>query len=93
MVITVFSVVMENTKVVANFRILLVLKFHDRRPYGLGVMNFRSLLSGFAYVLNRSEYLICFTCVHIELFLGNIRRSIVIFLSFPKCLIALLLVI
>ena len=42
MVITVFSIVMENTKVVANFRILLVLKFHDPRPYGLGVMNFRS---------------------------------------------------
>ena len=83
---------MENTKVVANFRIFLVLKFHDPGPYGLGVMNFRSLLLGFAYVLNRSEYLICFTYVNIELFLEN-SRSIVIFLSFPKCLIALLLVI
>ena len=89
----VFSIVMENTKVIANFRISLVLKFHDPRPYGLGVMNFRSLLLGFAYVLNRSEYLVCFTYVHIELFLGNSSRSIVIFLSFPKCLIALLLVI
>ena len=93
MVITVFSIVMENTKVVANFRILLVLKFHDPRPYGLGVMNFRSLLSGFAYVLNRSEYLVCFTCVHIGLFLGNSRRNMVIFLILPKYLIALLLVI
>ena len=54
MVITVFSIVMENTKVVANFRIFLVQKFHDPRPYGLRVMNFRSLLSGFVYVLNRS---------------------------------------
>ena len=93
MVIIIFSVNVVNTKVVANLLILLVLKFHDPRPYGLGVMNFRSLLLGFAYVLNRSEYLVCFTCVHIELFLGNSRRSIVIFLSFPKCLIALLLVI
>ena len=93
MVIKVFSIVMENTKVIANFRILLFLKFHDPRPYGLGVMNFRSLLLGFAYVLSISEYLICFTCVNIELFLGNSRISIVIFLIFPKCLIALLLVI
>ena len=36
-----------NTKVVDNLLILLVLKFHDFRPDGLGVIDFRSLLSGF----------------------------------------------
>jgi hypothetical protein len=46
----VFSLVMENTKVVGNLLIWLVLKFHDPRPYGLGVINFRSLLSESAHV-------------------------------------------
>ena len=43
-----FSVDMLNTKVVDNFLILLVLKFHDLRPDGLGVIDFRSSLSGFS---------------------------------------------
>jgi hypothetical protein len=43
-----FSVNVVNTKVVDNFLILLVLKFHDFRPNGFGVIDFRSLLSGFA---------------------------------------------
>jgi hypothetical protein len=54
-VILVFSINMENTKVVYNFLILLVLKFHDPRPDGLGVIDFRSLLSSFSYALTRSE--------------------------------------
>ena len=41
--------------VVDNFFILLLLKFHDFRPDGLGVIDFTSLLSGFACPLNRSE--------------------------------------
>ena len=36
-----------NTKVVYNFMILFVLKFHDHRPDGLGVMNFTNALTGF----------------------------------------------
>jgi hypothetical protein len=48
--IMVFSVVMKNTKVVANLLIWLVLKFQDPRPSGLGVINFRSLLSESAHV-------------------------------------------
>jgi hypothetical protein len=56
----------------------------------LGVMNFRSLLSGFAYALNRSECLVCLTYVHNESCLGDNRRSVVLFLSFPKCPIALI---
>ena len=50
-----FSVDILNTKVVYNFIILLVLKFHDFRPYGLGVIDFTNLLSGFACPLDRSE--------------------------------------
>jgi len=50
-----FDVDMLNTKVVDNFLILLVLKFHDFRPSGLGVIGFTSLLSAFACPLNRSE--------------------------------------
>ena len=50
-----FSIDMMNTKVVANFLILLVLKFYDFRPDGLGVIDFRNLLSGFACPLDSSE--------------------------------------
>jgi hypothetical protein len=74
----VFSIIMENTKVVANFLILLFLKFHDSRPYGLGVIKFRSLQSGFAYALNRSECLVCLTYVHMESCLGDSRRSVLL---------------
>ena len=50
-----FYVDMLHTKVVDNFLILLVLKFYDFSPDGLGVINFRSLLLGFACPLDRSE--------------------------------------
>ena len=50
-----FSVDMLNTKVVYNFLIFLVLKFHDFRHDGLGVIDFTSLLSAFACPMNRSE--------------------------------------
>ena len=55
-----FSIDMLNTKVVDNFLILLVLKFYDFRPAGLGVIDFRSLLTSFACPLNRSEWLYFF---------------------------------
>ena len=51
----IFSIDMLNIKVVDNFLILLVLRFHDFKPDGLGVIDFRSLLSGFAYPLNKPE--------------------------------------
>jgi hypothetical protein len=89
----VFSLVMENTKILANLLVLLVLKFHDPRFYGFRVMNFRSLLSGFAYSLNRSECLVCLTCVHMESYLRDNKISVVLFLSFPKCPIALIVVV
>ena len=50
-----FSINMVNTKVVDNFLIFLVLQFNDFRLAGLGVIDFRSLLSGFACPLNRYE--------------------------------------
>jgi len=50
-----FYVDVLNTKVVDNFLIFLVLKFHDFRPAGLGVIDFTSLLSTFVCALNRSK--------------------------------------
>jgi len=47
-VIMMFSVNVVNRKVVGNFLILPVLKFHDSLPNGLGVIDFRTSLSGFA---------------------------------------------
>jgi hypothetical protein len=44
-----------NTKVVANFFILHVLKFNVIRLDGLGAIDVRVLLLGFTYVLNRSN--------------------------------------
>jgi hypothetical protein len=89
----VFSMIMENTNIVANFLIFLILKFYDSKPYVLGVMNFKTLLSGFAYALNRSECLVCLICVYMESCLGDIRRSVVLFLTFLKCPRALILVV
>ena len=51
----IFPVNVVNTKVVYNFLIFLALTFHDFRPDGLGVINFRSLLLGFACPLDRSK--------------------------------------
>jgi len=54
-----FSVVVVYIKVVGNFLIFAVLKFHDFRPTDLGVMNFTNSLSGFTCMLDRFERL-CF---------------------------------
>ena len=50
-----FSVNMVNTKVVDNFLIFSVIKFHDFRPDGLGVIDFRSCCQVFVCPLDRSE--------------------------------------
>ena len=52
-----FLVSVLNTKVVDNSITLLVLKFHDFRPDGLGAIDFSISLSGFACSLYRSEWL------------------------------------
>ena len=80
-----------NTKVVDRFLILLVLTFHDFGADGLGVIDFRSLLLGFAGLLNRSEWLYCLAYLNMESCIGDNRRVIVILLRFPKCLRAPLL--
>ena len=53
-----------NSKVVYKLIILLVLKFQDFA--GLGVIDFTSLLSAFAYALFRSERLCCLTWLSFE---------------------------
>ena len=88
-----FFVNMVNTKVVDNFLILLVLKFHDFRPGGLRVIDFTSLLSDFACALNRSEWLYYLAYLNIESYIGDNRRVVVFFLSFLKCLRSLFLVV
>ena len=44
----IFSVFVIYTKVVGNLLRLVVLKFHDFSPAGLGVIDFTSLLLDFA---------------------------------------------
>ena len=45
MMIMIFSVKMVNNKVVDNLHIYLVLNFDSHRPYGLRIIDVRSLLS------------------------------------------------
>ena len=55
MALMMFSIDILNTKVVDNLLIFLIQKFHDFRTDGLEVIDFSSLLSGFACPLNRYE--------------------------------------
>ena len=79
-----FSMNVVNTKVVDNFLILHFLNFHDFRPAGLGVIDFRSLLSGFAYPLNKPEWLYYLTYLNIESCIGDNSRVVFLFLIFLK---------
>jgi len=54
MMIITFLVKLVINKVVANLLILLVSNFDGNRLNGLGVIAVRSLLSEFAYLLDRS---------------------------------------
>ena len=78
------SVNIVNIKVVDNFLILLVLKVHDYWPAGVGVIDFTSLLSAFAYPLNRSKWLYCLTYLSMELCLGDNSRVEFLFIGFPN---------
>ena len=78
------SIDMLNIKVVDNLLIFLVLKFHDFRPTGLGVIDFISLLSAFSYALFRSERLCCLTQLSFESPLDDNKEVVVILLRFPK---------
>ena len=79
-----FSMVVINTKVVANFIIKLI-KFHDHRPDNLGAIDFASSLLDFACSLYRSEWLCCLTYLRFESYLRDNIISVVIFMSFPNC--------
>ena len=83
-----FSVNVVNTKVIDNLLMLLILKFHDIRPNGLGVIDFTSLLSAFACALNRSEWLYYLAYLNIESCIGDNRRVVLLLLIFPKYLSA-----
>ena len=89
----IFSINMVNTKVVDNFLILLVLKFHDFRPSCLGVIDFRNLLSGFACHMDISEWLYCLAYVNMKSCIGDNRIVVVLFLWILKCLRSMFLVV
>ena len=55
-----FYVNMVNTKVVDNFFMLLVLNFHDFRPDGLGVIDFRNLSSSFCMSSRQIQMIVLF---------------------------------
>ena len=80
----IFYVFMIYTKVVGNFLILVVLKFHNFRLAGLGIIDFTSSLSGFAYVLCRSAMSCFLTVIAIESPLEDNKRVIVVLIIFPE---------
>ena len=53
-----FSVDVVNIKVVDNFLVFVLQKFHNFRPTGLGAIDFTNTLSGFVCVMD-SVTLIC----------------------------------
>ena len=63
-----------------------MLNFHDHRPEGLGVIDFRSLLSGFAYALCRFKRLMCLTWLTLELACGVYNKVVHGVLRFLKSL-------
>jgi hypothetical protein len=80
-------------KVVDACLILLVLKFHNHRPDSLRVMNFTNWLLCSVHCQNRFQKLNCLIWLNIESLLGDYKAYVVRFLSFPKSLGALFLVI
>jgi len=88
-----FSIDMLNTKVVDNFLIFLVLKFYDFRYDGLGVIDFRHLLSGFCMSSGQIGMIVLFGLFNMESCIGDNSRVVVLFLIFLKCLRSLLLVV
>jgi hypothetical protein len=80
-------------KVVDYFLILFVLKFHNHRLDRLRVMNFIKWLLCSVHSQNRFRKLNCLTWLKIESLLGDYKSYLVLFLSFPKSLGSLFLVI
>ena len=84
MMIMISSVNVVNTKVVDNFLLLIVLKFHDFRTDGLGAIDFTSLLSAFACPLDRSESLYCLAYLNMESCIGDNRRVVGVVVKLSK---------
>jgi hypothetical protein len=87
------SVLVDYKKVVDAFLILLVLKFHNHRPYSLGVMNFTNWLLCSVHWQNRFRKLNCLIQFNIESLLGDYKSHVVLLSSFPKILGSIFLVI
>jgi hypothetical protein len=80
-------------KVVDAFLILVVLKFNNHRPDSLRVMNFTNWLLCSVHCQNRFRKLNCLIWLNIESLLDDYKSYVVLFLSFPKSLGSLFLVI
>jgi hypothetical protein len=80
-------------KVVDAFLILVVLKFHNHRPDSLRVMNFTNWLLCSVHYQNRFRKLNCLIWLNIESLLDDHKGYVLLFLSFPKSLGSLFLVI
>jgi hypothetical protein len=80
-------------KVVDDFLILLVLKFHNHRPDSLGIMNFTKWLLCSVHWQNRFRKLNCLIQFNIESLLGDYKIHVVLLLIFLKSLGSLFLVI
>jgi hypothetical protein len=80
-------------KVVDDFLILFVLKFHNQRLDRLRVMNFIKWLLCSVHCQNRFQKLDCLIWLNIESLLGYYKSHVVLFLRFPKSLGSLFLVI
>jgi hypothetical protein len=80
-------------KVVDSFLIFLLLKFHNNRPDSLRVTNFTKWLLCSVHSQNRFRKLNCLIWLNIESLLADYTNYVVLFLSFPKSLGSLFLVI
>jgi hypothetical protein len=80
-------------KVVDDFLIMVVLKFHNHKPDSLRVMNFTNWLLCSVHCQNRFRKLNCLIWLNIESLLGDYKSYVVLLLSFPKHLVSLFLVI
>jgi hypothetical protein len=80
------SVLVDYKKVVDDFLILLVLKFHNHRPDSLRVMNFTNWLLYSVHWQNRFRKLNCLIQFNIESILGGYKSYVVLLPSFPKSL-------
>jgi hypothetical protein len=73
-------------KVVDDFLIMIVLKFHNHRSDSLRVMNSTKRLLCSVRCLHRFRKLYCLIWLNIEYLLGDYKYCVVLLLRFPKSL-------